>query len=390
MNPPDPQAMRLAQRALDHYRHKTTDQAPDILRQPIAAYTDPQRFQHEVQALFMRLPLGLALSIELPAPRTYRAMTVMGIPLVLVRDADSRVRAFLNACRHRGALLCRDGHGAIERFVCPYHAWQYDLHGRLTGLYGASTFGEVSAETHSMTELACEERVGLVWVVLTPGITFDIDDWLGDFAAPLQDLRLGDWHLYEQRDIPGPGWKIAWEGYLESYHHNTVHPNTVGRFTIGNLTLHDTYGPHQRIVFGRRSLPELLDQLPERWEPDAHIRRIHLGFPNLAVSGILGDHCLVSQVFPGPTPDTTLTRQTVLSAREPRTDEEKAATEAFSQIALKAVRDEDYAIGAGVQSAILSGANQAFTIGRNEPAVQHFHRMVERYAGTPPVAGSSA
>ena len=203
-------------------------------------------------------------------------------------------------------------------------------------------------------------------------------------------LRLDQWHVYAQRDIPGPGWKIAWEGYLESYHHNTVHPNTVGRFTIGNLTLHDTYGPHQRIVFGRRSLPELLDQPPERWEPDAHIRRIHLGFPNLAVSGILGDHCLVSQVFPGPTPDTTLTRQTVLSAREPRTDEEKAATEAFSQIALKAVRDEDYAIGAGVQSAIRSGANQAFTIGRNDPAVQHFHRMVERYAGPPPVAGSAA
>jgi phenylpropionate dioxygenase-like ring-hydroxylating dioxygenase large terminal subunit len=314
-------------------------------------------------------------------PKSYRAMTVMGLPIVLVRGEDARVRAFLNACRHRGALLCRDGRGTLERFVCPYHAWQYDLRGRLTGLYGASTFGEVSAETHSMTELACEERAGLVWAALTPGVTFDIDEWLGEFAEPLESLRLGHWHLYEQRDIPGPGWKIAWEGYLESYHHNTVHPNTVGKFTIGNLTLHDTYGPHQRIVFGRRSLPELMDQPTESWQPDVHIRRIHLGFPNLAVSGVLGDHCLVSQVFPGPTPETTVTRQSVLSARVPQTDEEKAATEAFSQIGLKAVRDEDYVIGAGVQSAIHSGANQAFTIGRNEPAVQHFHRMVARFAG---------
>lgn len=377
----DPEAMSLVRRALEHFQNKTTDQAPATLTQPISAYTDPTRFRHEVQALFMRLPLALAMSIELPAPKTYRAMTVMGLPIVLVRGEDSRVRAFLNACRHRGALLCRDGRGMLERFVCPYHAWQYDLRGRLTGLYGASTFGEVSAETHSMTELACEERAGLVWAALTPGVTFDIDEWLGDFVGPLEGLRLAHWHLYDQRDIPGPGWKIAWEGYLESYHHNTVHPNTVGKFTIGNLTLHDTYGPHQRIVFGRRSLPDLLTQAHEQWEPDVHIRRIHLGFPNLAVSGVLGDHCLVSQVFPGPTPETTMTRQSVLSAREPRTDEEKAATEAFSQIALKAVRDEDYVIGAGVQSAILSGANQAFTIGRNEPAVQHFHRMVARFAG---------
>jgi hypothetical protein len=101
---------------------------------------------------------------------------------------------------------------------------------------------------------------------------------------------------------------------------------------------------------------------------------------------VLGDHCLVSQVFPGPTPETTVTRQSVLSARVPQTDEEKAATEAFSQIGLKAVRDEDYVIGAGVQSAIHSGANQAFTIGRNEPAVQHFHRMVERFAGPCPAS----
>lgn len=379
----DPEAMRLARRALSHYRAKTTDQAPDILIQPISSYTDAQRFHHEVQALFMRLPLAPALSIELPRPKTFRAMTVMGVPLVLVRGQDGQVRAFLNACRHRGAQLCKEGHGAMDRFVCPYHAWQYDLEGRLTALYGESTFGEVSAKTHSLTELACAERAGLIWVTLTPGVGFDIDEWLGDFIGPLESLRLKEWHLYDQRELPGPGWKVAWEGYLEAYHHNTVHANTVGRFTIGNLTLHDTYGPHQRIVFGRRTLPELLEQPEDQWEPDRHIRRIHLGFPNLAISGVLGDHCMVSQVYPGPTPDTTVTRQTVLSAREPVTEEQKTATENFSQIVLKAVRDEDYMIGAGVQAALRTGANQAFTIGRNEPAVQHFHRMVARYAGEP-------
>jgi phenylpropionate dioxygenase-like ring-hydroxylating dioxygenase large terminal subunit len=381
MNPTTNEAIALARRALKHYLDKTTDQAANTLTQPIEAYTDQTRFRHEVEALFRKLPLALALSIELPAPKTYRAMTVMEVPLVLVRGEDGRVRAFLNACRHRGAALCKDGHGRMERFVCPYHAWQYDLQGQLTGLYGAATFGEVDAKTHSLTELYCQERAGLVWVCLTPGERFEIDAWLGEFAPALASLNLQDWHIHTQREIPGPGWKVAWEGYLEAYHHNTVHANTVGKFTIGNLSLHDTYGPHQRIVFGRRSLPELLEQPEDQWRPDMHIRRIHLGFPNLAISGVLGDHCLVSQVFPGPTPDTTLTRQTVLAARIPRTDQEREATETFSQVVLQAVRDEDYAIGASVQAAIHTGANPSFTIGRNEPAVQHFHKMVEAYAG---------
>ena len=371
--------MALVRRALKHLDNKGTDQAAGTWTQPIESYIDPDQYNREVDRLFKHLPLALALSLELPAPKSYKAMTVMQTPLILVRGADGVPRAFLNACRHRGAQLCKHGVGTAERFVCPYHAWQYDIQGKLTGLYGASTFGEVSAETHSLTELACAERAGLIWVMLTPGESFKVDDWLGDFSTQLDTLNLDGWYLYDQRDIPGPGWKVAWEGYLESYHHNTVHVNTVGKFTIGNLTLHDTYGPHQRIVFGRRSLSELPNQPEAQWEPEQHIRRIHLGFPNLAISGVLGDHCLVSQVFPGPTLDTTVTRQSGLAAKRPVTEAEKQATEAFSQIVLQAVRDEDYAIGAGVQAGLRSGANQAFTIGRNEPAVQHFHKTVASF-----------
>ena len=380
---PSSESMALARRALAHLRNKTTDQAASIMEQPVEAYTDPERFRREIDRLFHHLPLGLALSVELPGPKTYRAMTVMDVPVLLVRDGDGIARAFLNACRHRGAQLCKDGKGSVQRLVCPYHAWQYDLQGKLTGLFGASTFGEFDPQTRSLVELPCAEKAGVVWVKLTPGESFDIDAWLGDFATQLQTLNLDRWFVYDQREIPGPGWKAAWDGYLEAYHHNTVHSETVGRYTIGNLMLHDTYGPHQRLVFGRRSLSEL-DQTPEsEWEPDQHMRRIHLGFPNLAISGVLGDHCLVSQVFPGPTPDTTTTRQIVLAAREPRSEAEKEATENFSRLVLKAVRDEDYVIGAGIQGSLRSGANKAFLFGRNEPGVQHFHKTVGGFMASP-------
>ena len=370
----------LARRALTHLRNRTTDQAASTMDQPIEAYRDPERHTREVERIFRHLPLALALSIELPGPKSYRAMTVMDVPVLLVRGEDGVARAFVNVCRHRGAQLCPVGSGTAQRIICPYHAWQYDLQGKLTGIYGAATFGDVDAKTHSLTELSCAEQSGLIWVNLTPGESFDIKEWLGDFAAQLDTLNLDRWFLYVQRDIPGPGWKVAWDGYLEAYHHNTVHVNTVGKFTIGNLSLHDTWGPHQRIVFGRRTLGELQRQPEEAWDqPERHIRRIHLGFPNLAISGVLGDHCIVSQVFPGPTPKTTITRQSILAASEPVTPEQKEATESFSQVVLSAVRDEDYAIGAGVQAGLTSGGNQSFIFGRNEPAVQHFHKTVAKF-----------
>ena len=380
-----PDSAALARRALAHLHAKTTDQSPTTMVQPVEAYNDPERFRREVDRIFHHLPIGLALSIELPEPGSYLALTVMEKPILMVRGQDGVVRAFINACTHRGAQLCKPGTGRVQRLVCPYHAWRFDLQGHLTGLFGAETFGEVGPDAQSLTELHCAERVGVVWVHLTPGDAMDIDAWLGDFAGPLASLGLDKWHLYTQRDIPGPGWKATWDGYLESYHHNTVHPNTVGKYTIGNLILHDGFGPHQRLVFGRKTLAEI-ESVPEaQWDTvaEAHMRRIHLCFPNLAVSGVLGDHCLVSQVFPGPTPETTITRQTVLSARVPVTDEEKAATASFAEVVLKAVRDEDYAIGFSIQQSLRAGGNKAFTFGRNEPGVQHFHKTVDTIMQTP-------
>ena len=97
------ESMALARRALAHLNNKTTDQAPDTMEVPASAYSDPQRYRREVDRIFGRLPLPLAFSVELPGPQTYRAMSVAGIPVILVRGEDSVVRAFVNICRHRGA-----------------------------------------------------------------------------------------------------------------------------------------------------------------------------------------------------------------------------------------------------------------------------------------------
>ena len=373
----------LARRALAHYRNSSTDQAPGVMPMPIDAYINPTRYQQEVDLIFKRVPLALSMTLELPVPGSYVAVRMAGVPVLMVRGVDGKVRAFLNACRHRGAPLVEDGSGTRARFTCPYHAWVYDQKGGLERMYGDHKFGEIDRSAHGLEPLPCEERCGFVWVSLTAGANFDIDEWLDDFGAELLSLDLTNWQLYTQRDVPGPGWKVTWDGYLEAYHHNTLHANTVGQYTVGNLLLHDTFGPHQLITFARRSIAELEDAPESTWAPGNHVRLIHSVFPNLSISGVVGDHCLVSVLYPGADPFSTLTRQTVLSAKAPASEQEASASEAFSQMVLSAVRDEDYDMGFRIQRGLPARHDGAFVFGRNEPAVQHYHRMVAQYASQP-------
>lgn len=377
--------LELATRALKHFNEGTTDQAPSQMRIPLTAYTDEARFQAERRAVFFESPIAVALSLEVPTAGDFKTQGIMGVPLLITRDSEKKVHCFINVCRHRGAKVCLKDKGRQTRFSCPYHAWTYSNQGELIGVYGEESFGEVDRATMGLTELCCEERSGVIFVCLTPGMSFDIDDWLGDFAEKLADQQLADWHLYTERFLDGSGWKATLDGYLEVYHHDSVHGKTVGPHTVGNLLVHDTWGAHQRMVFARKNIDELNDTPPECWEhPESFIRVVHSVFPNLSISAILGGQCLVGFIYPGESSTTTITRQLILSATVPEGEEETAAVETFSQMTLQAVRDEDYALVATVQGALHSGANESFLIGKNEPAVQHYHRMIAKVAGNSP------
>src|SRR3546814_9686526 len=84
-----------------------------------------------------------------------------------------------------------------------------------------------------------------------------ISDWSSDVCS--SDLGL---HLFEQRLLPGPGWKVTMDGYLEAYHHDSVHANTLSKHTIGNLLVHDIFGHHQVLTMARRNIADL-DAVPE-------------------------------------------------------------------------------------------------------------------------------
>jgi phenylpropionate dioxygenase-like ring-hydroxylating dioxygenase large terminal subunit len=375
------EAVSLLKRALAHLENRSTDQASEPMLVPVSSYLDAQRWRDELETLVKGRPQPLVLSIEVPRGGDYKAMNVAGVPFLVVRGHDGIARAFLNACRHRGAPLCEVGLGNRRRFRCPYHAWTYDDKGALVAILRQDTFGEVDFDDYGLRELPCEERHGIVWVVLTPGVPIDLDGWLGDFDAELAKLELGQWQVYRRHEFPGPGWKLTYDGYLEGYHFQTLHKLTFGTNTITNLMVHDSFGQHQRVLFGTKALPTLRELPEEQWDPGVAGAPIFTVFPFVSIAGTWQNHAMVSQILPGATIDTNMTVQLILTRHTVSTPAEQEAADAYAEVMLKGTRDEDYSVAFGAQEALSSGANTHLTFGRNEIALQHQHRWIDRLMG---------
>ena len=369
----------LAKRMLAFHESGTTEHAPNGYRVPAADYVDPDRWQREMDRIFKRVPLPLALTCEVREAGAYKSMDALGMPVVVVRGADGTVRAFLNSCRHRGAVVAPEGCGHARRFTCPYHGWVYDQQGCLVGLYGEESYGPMDKPTMGLVELPCAERAGIVFVTLTAGEGTDVDEWLGDYAAELATLELDTWHVYTRRDLPSPAWKVAFDGYLEGYHFSTLHKTTIFKENMSNLMAVDAYGPHQRVMFAKHTLPTLRDLPEDEWVPTDHIGPVHTIFPCMAIAGAWRDHALVSLLLPGPTPDRSRTAQTFITRHPVTTDEQRERAEAATDFLFSVVRDEDYATGFAITRALASGAAPTeFAFGRNEPSLHHFHRWVDQ------------
>jgi len=105
-----------------------------------AALVDAAIFREEQERIFERCWLYVGHESEVRAPGDFRTRTVCGRPLLLCRDSANELRVFLNTCRHRGTVVCREAQGNAERYTCFYHGWTYDRDGRLYAVPGQSAY----------------------------------------------------------------------------------------------------------------------------------------------------------------------------------------------------------------------------------------------------------
>jgi nitrite reductase/ring-hydroxylating ferredoxin subunit len=308
----------------------------------------------------------------------------MDVPVLLTRHADGNVRAFVNQCSHRGAVVVPDGSGTARRFACPYHNWTYDTTGDLVGVTDREFFGTIDTDCMGLTPLPVAERAGMVFVVLTPGATMDIDGHLCGYDEVLDFFGFGDWHLISRREVPGPNWKIAYDGYLDFYHLPFLHRNTFGT-EISNKPIYFEWGAHQRMTSPDPYLAELADVPEDEWNMDTMCGGVWTIFPHVSFAGGNGGG-LISQLFPGSTPGSSLTIQNYFVAAEP-SDERRAEAERTAEFLEMVVREEDYYTGLRLQRALATGAKEHVLFGRNEGGGQTFHRTLEQLLAVNPVAG---
>jgi nitrite reductase/ring-hydroxylating ferredoxin subunit len=352
----------LIRRIFDHLDNGTTDLAPETWSEPVANYLSPARLAAEIEVL-RRQPTPFCPSAALPSAGSYLARSAAGVPIVAVRGRDGRVRAFRNACRHRGTALLA-GSGCSKALVCPYHGWVYGLDGSLRQVPDAHGFPGLEKADRGLVAVRAEERAGLVFV------TQDGEEpvgWLPELLADDQQLVSSG---SSEIDV---NWKVFAEGFLEGYHINATHRETFLPFGYDNVNVVEAFGRHSRVTFPFRRVEALRDRPPASWRIDGMATVVHQVFPNTMVVR-LSHHTLVAMLEPTAVDRTRLVTFGLAgpsASGEPSTDAQRDA----DFVALGAA--EDLAMARAVQEGLAGGANDVLTFGRFEGAIGHFHRQLD-------------
>lgn len=343
---------------------------------PVAKYTSAERFAAEREKLFLDQPRIVAHASELPAADDFLRREVTGLPLLLTRDGDAVVHAFLNVCRHRGARLVDEESGCRNRFSCPYHAWTYDNRGALLRVpFGDDGFPGLDKSGLGLRALACEERSGWIWVRPAAG-EMDLDAYLGDLPADLAWLEGETLEIKEQTTVERrANWKILIEGGIEAYHFRVVHRNTIGPHFPDNLSSYRRFGDNLRSILPRAGIA---DSDPERMEDTSirdHANVLYTFFP-LSNLLVMPDHLVWIDNEP-LAPDRTRLRVRTLAPRSSTDSEHWARNHAITTATLA----EDGEVAESVQSGLHTGANESLLFGRFEGALAVFNASADRHLG---------
>ena len=188
---------------------------------PAAWYSDPTFFVDELERVFRHGWVCAGVVDELPAPGAWSARTVGGVPVLVVRDRDDELRAFLNVCRHRASPLCDDvGSGSLIR--CPYHSWLYRLDGSLARAAGVGEPEGFDVADFGLQPVGISQWRNVVFVnVGDANAALDLGPLATSVAAcPIESMR----PAFSESNERKFNWKVLLENYSENYHTPFIHP----------------------------------------------------------------------------------------------------------------------------------------------------------------------
>ena len=194
-----------------------------------SALTSPEIFELEKERVFDRCWLYLGHESEVAEPGDYRRRGVAGRPVFFAKGSDGQIRAFLNTCPHRGAMICRQDQGSADSFQCFYHAWTFNNQGELVGLPDEDAYGP--AFQRSELGLKPPPRVdsyrGFWFISFDLGIEDLVDylagakeylDLIADQSEVGMKITRGS-NKYTMR----ANWKLLCENSMDGYHAAPTH-----------------------------------------------------------------------------------------------------------------------------------------------------------------------
>ena len=283
---------------------------------------------------------------DLPKPGSFLTTEDFGVPVLVTRDSGGKVRAFLNACRHRGVMVETAEKGEKSRFSCPFHAWTYDATGALIGVPMEDHFGAIDRSCLGLIELPALEQYGFIMVHPDPKGVID-PDVVFEGIAP--DLENWDWGRYElgfaQTLDMKMNWKLATDTFGETYHFKRLHRDTLANNFHGDVLSYRTYERNHRMILCLKGIDDLRGQPEADWRIETGGFPVYFLFPNVVIN-VGNQRIAVVRVYPHPDdPGRSVSQISYYFDPEVLAENPEFAI-AFSEGFTRVVAAEDYATGA--------------------------------------------
>ncbi|MDG2411555.1 MAG: aromatic ring-hydroxylating dioxygenase subunit alpha [Halioglobus sp.] len=364
---------------LDLVARKTTTLADSVMEINVSEYTDSTLFEREKIELFRNYPQFVGPSCILPEPGDYFAFDDTGIPILIVRQDDASLKAFVNICSHRGAPLNECTHGKAKKgrmFSCPYHGWSYDLNGTLIGVpFGNEGFDSIDRDALGLQTLDVQEKHGMIFVMPNPDMTFNIDEVLGGIQERLSGFGFEDhYYLGAKQVFTDFSWKLNMDTFHEYYHFEFLHPESIATMAYSNTAHYKQYGRNHSMGSPSLAINEL-EEIPEdQWQPREYSSYVNFIFPNTVIF-VVNDHFQTWRVYP-IAPDRSVVYHSMFLPAEPKTSEERRSYEEYFQMINDVAVAEDYSLVDKINRGLQAGLARKVLVGRNEPGVQNMHRQL--------------
>ena len=349
-------------------------------------YSNTEVFDLEYEAFFLRRWQFVGHISQVKEPGDYMTARIGRDSVIVIRDKDDSLNAFLNVCRHRGTRLL-EGNGSCQGVIkCPYHGWAYNFDGQLLGVPQEDNFPDFDRSNYGLHRIQLEIFHGFVFVK----VQGDGESLVEMFAHTADYFQMYDVENYvvcakESTQLWEANWKVAWDNYLENYHIPVAHPSL-------NRLLVDLVDEAEELTSGVSvgvfSVKDKLSSVSaeRRYQEQLHVaaqripRQLRGKWVQFGVSGNLGidlypEFLDIFQLIPLSS-EQTLVRTVYYGHQTPTLEEEQLRR--LNIEVNEPVNEEDRLLCERVQKGLKSTGYSAGPFSREEEGLYHFHDLVRQ------------